>query len=230
MFPKDVGDSRQPSAWRSPRAWLVLVLVCAAGLGLDLTLKTWSFADVATKPVVLDQAEIQKILDNPRYNPIPPHRGVSLLPGNLLDMRLVINRGAVFGIGQNQRIFFVAFTLAALAAAIAVFARWTSRRAVLAHVAIALILAGGLGNLYDRLRYTLVRDFLHMLPGWKLPFGWTWPGGTDEIFPWVFNAADVMLLVGMGLLMLHINSVERRRKLVRASAGGAGAEAAQPQS
>ena len=51
-----------------------------------------------------------------------------------------------------------------------------------------------------------------MLPGYKLPFGWSWPGGSREIFPWVFNTADVMLLLGIGSLMLHIIRAEKRRK------------------
>ncbi|MFQ5932192.1 MAG: hypothetical protein ACE5MM_07275, partial [Nitrospiraceae bacterium] len=68
-----------------------------------------------------------------------------------------------------------------------------------------------------RLKFGFVRDYLHMLPGWKIPFGWRWPGGSDEVFPWVFNAADVMLLLGMGTLMLYMNSLEKRRKADRAA-------------
>ena len=91
----------------------------------------------------------------------------------------------------------------------------------MAHIAVGLILAGGLGNLFDRIVIGVVRDFLHMLPGWPLPFKWKYPatlGGGTEIFPWVFNVADVMLLTGMALLMLHINRVEHRRKVVESAA------------
>ena len=191
-------------AWRSPLAWLVLMGVLASGLSLDLSLKYWSFTRVA-------QTEFRdgQII-------IPSHAPVRVIPG-VLNLHLVKNEGAVFGIGANQRMFFVVFTIGALAAALLVFARWTGRGATLAHVAIGLILAGGLGNLYDRLRFSVVRDFMHMLPGWKLPWGWHWPGGSTEIFPWVFNVADVMLLFGMGMLMLHINRAEKRRKLAIAA-------------
>ncbi len=192
-------------AWRSPRAWVVLLAVIAAGLTTDLGLKQWSFKNVAPQPVVLD-----------RDGRIPYHEPVEVLP-RLLNLHLVKNDGAVFGIGANQRMFFIVFTLGALAAAFVVFGRWTTSGATTAHVAIGLILAGGLGNLYDRLNFGYVRDFLHMLPGWKLPFGWHWPGGSGEVFPWVFNAADVMLLVGMGLLMLYMNNLEKRRKLAQAA-------------
>ena len=195
-------------AWRSPLAWLVLIGVLALGLSLDLSLKYWSFTHVA-------HAEFKDGQLN-----IPPHAPVRIIPG-VLNLHLVKNEGAVFGIGANQRMFFVVFTIGALAAALLVFARWTGRGASLAHVAIGLILAGGLGNLYDRLRFSVVRDFMHMLPGWKLPWGWHWPGGSTEIFPWVFNVADVMLLFGMGMLMLHINRAEKRRKLADAAASQA---------
>ena len=55
------------------------------------------------------------------------------------------------------------------------FGRWTMAGATVAPVALGLILPGGLGNLYDRIHFRFVRDFLHMLPGWNLPFGWHWP-------------------------------------------------------
>ncbi len=194
----------QCRAWRSPLAWLVLMGVLASGLSLDLSLKHWSFTRVA--PTEFRDGQII----------IPSHAPVRVIPG-VLNLHLVKNEGAVFGIGANQRMFFVVFTIGALVAALLVFARWTGRGALLAHVAIGLILAGGLGNLYDRLRFSVVRDFMHMLPGWKLPWGWHWPGSSTEIFPWVFNVADVMLLFGMGMLMLHINRAEKRRKLDNAA-------------
>jgi signal peptidase II len=202
----------------------VLIGVVAAGVGADLGLKHWSFQNVAPQPVVLDREVIRQ---TPGWQ-IPPHDPVAVVP-RVLNLHLVKNDGAVFGIGANQRMFFVVFTVAALAAAILVFGRWTSSRATVAHVALGLILAGGLGNLFDRIKFGFVRDFLHMLPGWNLPFKWHWPGGSSEIFPWVFNAADVMLLLGMGTLMLYMNSLEKRRKEAR-SAQGQASESPQPES
>jgi hypothetical protein len=40
-----------------------------------------------------------------------------------------------------------------------------------------------------------------MTPRWELPFGLRWPGGSPELFPWVFNVADVLLLAGMAILL-----------------------------
>ncbi len=207
MTPATGAPGRAPRrAWRSPLAWIVLMVVCVAGVTGDLGLKAWAFRNVASNPVVFDHDEI-----------IPLHAPLVVIP-RLLNLHLVKNDGAVFGIGPNQRMFFIVFTIAALAAAVAVFGRWTISNATVAHIAIGLIVAGGFGNLYDRVRFGFVRDFLHMLPGWSLPFGLNWPGGNNEVFPWVFNLADVMLLTGMGTLMWYMNSLEKKRKLAAETA------------
>ena len=202
-------DSPQPRrAYTSPVAWATLLGVLLLGLALDLSSKYWSFQSVADVPVVLNR---DQLLADRTFNPIPYHDGIRVLPGRLLDFRLVINRGAVFGLGADQRGFFIVFTLAALVVGLVVFGRFTTSRSRLAHVSLGLILAGGIGNLYDRIVYGVVRDFLHMLPGWHLPFGWRWWGNNPEVFPWIFNVADVMLLSGMVMLMIHINRAEAAR-------------------
>jgi signal peptidase II len=194
-------------------AWVVLLTVITLGLAADLGFKAWSFHNVADDPIVLDTDV------NSRSNEyIPAHPPVVVIP-RVLHLHLVKNEGAVFGIGADRRMFFIVFTFAALIAAFAVFGRWTTANATVAHIAIALIIAGGVGNLYDRVQFGVVRDFLHMMPGWQMPFGWSWPGGNTEIFPWVFNVADVMLLFGMGTLMWHMNAVEKRRKTAGEATG-----------
>ena len=180
---------------------MLLVAITLSGLTLDLATKAWAFRTVAGQPVELPYDEIA---GNPSYR-LPWHQGVRALPGDLLDFRLVLNHGAVFGLGQQRRPVFIAFTAVAVVAAVGVFGWWTTRRARWAHVGIALVLAGGLGNLYDRLAFGAVRDFLHMTPRWNLPFGLRWPGGSAELFPWVFNVADVLLLMGMALLLFTAN-------------------------
>ncbi len=193
---------------RSRIAWVTLFLAFACGLGADLWTKAWAFDHVADQPVVLDRAEI---LGNPNYH-VPWHQPIVLIPGRLLNLNLVVNRGAVFGLGENRRGVFIGFTILAAAAGIFVFARWTSARDHMAHVALGLILSGGIGNLFDRIIYGVVRDFLHLFPGRALPFGLHWPGGNADLFPWVFNIADVLLLTGMGLLMIHLHRSDSKRK------------------
>lgn len=62
----------------------------------------------------------------------------------------------------------------------------TAERAPLSAAAYALVIAGALGNLYDRLRYGYVVDFLDFR---------VWP---------VFNVADISISVGVGLIILSL--------------------------
>lgn len=198
-------------AWRSPRAWVVLLLTFAIGLTADLWSKSWAFRTVAGRPIVL---VYEDVAGNPDYR-LPHHAGVRAIPGNLLDFRLVLNHGAVFGLGQGRGALFIAFTVVAVAAALYIFGRHTRGQNTLAHVGIALVLAGGMGNMYDRITVGAVRDFLYIFPRRQLPWGLHWPGGSHEWFPWVFNLADMELIAGMLLLMLAIHLSERHARQAR---------------
>jgi signal peptidase II len=91
----------------------------------------------------------------------------------------------------------------------------------MSHVGLALVLAGGIGNMVDRVSVGAVRDFLHLFPRRELPFGLRWPGGSDEWFPWVFNVADMELIAGMCLLMLAVHLSDRRAARAKAAEGAA---------
>ncbi len=185
-------------SWKSPRAWLLLLTVLIVGFSVDLMTKVYAFEHVAPVPVVLDR---HHLLANTAWTPVPPHNGVVAIPGRLLSFRLVLNDGAVFGIGSQKRGFFIVFTIIALLIAGWIFAKNTTKNSTIAHIGLGLILGGGLGNLYDRIFIGRVRDFMHMFPDRHLPF--SWPGGSDEWFPWIFNVGDVLLLTGMALLMMY---------------------------
>lgn len=180
-----------------------MLVTVVLGVGVDLWSKSAAFERVAGTPVVIDREAVLAAGPGRLQALIPAHTPVRAVPG-VLDFQLVLNAGAVFGAGQGKRWFFVIFTLAALSFAVALFARWTGRRDGVSHVAIGLIVAGGLGNLYDRLTFACVRDFLHPLPGWRLPFGLTWPSGDRALWPYVSNIADAILLVGIGALMIRM--------------------------
>lgn len=182
-------------AWRSGGAWAVMLAVLALGLATDLGSKWAAFRYMSDRPVVVERENVLSSDDLSWLLPQPPPR-VTIVP-KALDLTLVLNRGAVFGMGAGRRWFFIAFTAGAIVFALWMFGAWTTTRSRMAHVAIGLLLAGGLGNLYDRLVYACVRDFLHPLPGVK------WPGGAD-VWPYVSNIADLWLLVGIGILMGYL--------------------------
>lgn len=199
-------DSRpvHATAWRDGRSWLVLMIVTVLGLVADLASKELAFRHVASIPAEISRDDV--MLGGPLSRLIPPHEPIVVVP-KLLEFTLVLNPGAVFGIGAGKRWFFVAFTAAAIAFAFWMFAKWTTPRDRWAHAAVGLLLAGGLGNLYDRLLYACVRDFIHPLPGMNLPFGWSYPWGSGqaarEIWPYVSNVADLLLIIGIAALVVH---------------------------
>lgn len=199
--------SRPTSPWRSPGAvlWLAATLVIA--LGADLATKWAAFEYLGDAPVTVARedvivvqsagADLSTLLPHP-----PPVRTV--IPG-VLDLTLVLNQGAVFGLGAGKRWYFVGFTIVSVGFGLWMFGAWTRARDHHAHLAIGLLLAGGLGNLYDRLVFACVRDFLHPLPGVTLPFGWRMPmTGSREVWPYVSNVADLWLLVGIALLFAYL--------------------------
>ena len=193
------GNSVGGPAWRSTRAWIFLAVVTAVGLAADLASKSLAFAHVAGDRVSIDRGAV--LASSSLDLLVPRHEPVVVVPG-LLEFTLVLNPGAVFGVGAGQRWFFVGFTVLALGFAGWIFGAWTRARDRWAHGAIGLIVAGGLGNLYDRLQFACVRDFIHPLPGMRLPFGLAWPGGSREVWPYVSNVADLYLLVGIGILLV----------------------------
>lgn len=207
-------------ASRSRGAWITLLLTIVLGLAFDLGTKSWAFKTLADQPFEPDRTEVLKVLkENPDeiMRLVPDHQPTHTV-GGLLDLSIVLNAGAVFGTGQGKRWFFISFTGVALLFALWLFAAWTTSRDRVAHIAIGLVIAGGLGNLYDRIMYACVRDFLHPLPGVRLPFGLHWTHGSNELWPYVSNVADALLLIGIAILMV---------KLWRGEKKPAGAEAAE---
>ena len=200
--PKPIPDkAERPTAkkpaGRSGGALLFFLAVVALTLAADLGLKYWSFANVAGRPVVLTEQVTSDHLGFWSRHPHPP----TVVVPQFLHLRLTTNTGAVFGLGKGNRVGFIAVSLVATALIGWMFAR-SPARAWGMHLALGLILAGALGNLYDRVVYRAVRDMLHMLPDVHLPFGLTWPNGISEVWPWIFNPADVALMAGVGLVLV----------------------------
>lgn len=201
-------------------AWGLFLLVGGGGIAVDLWSKHWAFYD-------LGQGARQVVV-----------------PG-LLEWQTMLNRGALFGIGGGYTTVFLLASVLALVLVGWMFINVPPRRRLL-QIALGAILAGALGNMYDRIfvklvdkpyaaqqrgpvwlektgavngLYTLeeyprgthgirlttaqpepeagfVRDFI------KIPTKW-WGSQTD-IWPWVFNVADMLLVGGVTILAIHL--------------------------
>jgi signal peptidase II len=130
-----------------------------------------------------------------------------LKPGNVIvvipkvfRITHVLNTGAAFSMFESSsspnlvRHLLVGFSIAAVVVVMVLI--WKMGRAVsLTSVALALILGGAIGNLYDRIRYQHVVDFLevHIVH-------YHWPD---------FNVADSAIVVGACLLLLEMLRPQR---------------------
>ena len=214
------GGRDEVPPWRSLRAWGVFLSTILIGFAVDVWSKYYAFANIADGPVVFTREEA---VANTRQLGllIPFHEPVVAIPG-VLEFTLVLNPGAVFGIGAGQRVFFIVATFVAMVFGLVIFAFSTRRKDWTAHTALGLLLAGGLGNLYDRVFYGCVRDFIHPLPRLNLPMGWSWPWGGREVWPYVSNVADLFLLIGIGVLLVHAWRHELKQHRAAKAAGGEG--------
>ncbi len=131
-----------------------------------------------------------------------PSDEYAFLPG-WLHFHFTANQGAVFGIGQGQRTLFILVSIAAIAFLTYLFA--ASGRQRFYQVILGMLLAGVLGNMYDRIVFGYVRDMIYALPGWKWPlwFHNLLPMLPSEVFPWIFNIADTLLCTGVFLMIVY---------------------------
>lgn len=164
---------------RSPLALLLFFGTTVVGVAADLALKSWSVAHLA---------------DAEPWNLIP----------HVLRLTYTENFGAVFGIGQGQRVWFIAVSVAAIIFLTYLFKNSGNRR--IYQFLLGLLLGGVLGNMYDRIFIGHVRDMIYALPGvhWPGFIANLLPASTPhEVFPWVFNIADSLLCVGVFCMIVY---------------------------
>ena len=155
---------------------------------------------VAVSVAVLTADLLTKWLAFDKLDPSVPF---VVIPG-LLNFRRSLNLGAVFGIGQGMGALFVLFTEVASVVLVWVACVYGLSSRLLS-CALALLLGGALGNLWDRLVHGSVRDFIDVYAG-----SHHWP---------TFNVADVAICVGCGLIILHSFGARNVREEGKAPAG-----------
>ena len=113
-------------------------------------------------------------------------QSVNILPC-ILNFTLVFNKGAAFGLFNNQALLFISLSLVAISAIL--YYLWKNNvKDPLLSIALALILGGALGNLADRVCLGYVIDFIDLR---------VWP---------VFNVADSSITIGATILAIKILS------------------------
>lgn len=186
-------------AFRSPIAVIVFIAVASAGLVGDLWSKHAVFESMLSRPGVAQRAEDMLARQG---NMAPAELLHALnLSRPLLDgvqLTLSTNPGVVFGLPMPR--WAVAVATIVTMGLVGYFFATSGRRDWAIHLALAFVLSGALGNLYDRLFSAVaipgtdavirgqVRDFVNC---------------SDLHYPYIFNIADVLLVAGVALLLVH---------------------------
>ncbi len=127
---------------------------------------------------------------------IPLHDSRSII-GDFFQLTSHRNRGAAFGILQNQRWFFIIITLIVVVGILWYMRRTIRENKKLLPVALSLLLGGAIGNFLDRALFGEVVDFLHF----TFQFSFF---GNDIYYEYpIFNIADSAIVTGVGLILLE---------------------------
>ncbi len=154
----------------------------------------WLMVVIAAVVVALDRVTKLWIMAH-----IKPGHGIVLIP-KVFRLTHVLNTGAAFSMFESStspllvRNLLIAFSIVAVVVVVVLI--WKMGRDVtLTAMALSLILGGAVGNLYDRIRYAHVVDFLevHIIR-------YHWPD---------FNVADSAIVVGACLLLLEMLRPQR---------------------
>jgi lipoprotein signal peptidase len=173
----------------SPAALGCFLLTAVIGFSIDQWSKQAAFSKLSDQVQLSPDGEV----------PLVSEHGYRLIPG-WIEFRVTRNPGAVFGIGKGQRVLFVTVSFAAVLFIFYLFA--ASGRQRVYQIILGMLLAGVLGNLYDRLKFGYVRDMINVLTRWP------------HLFPWIFNVADSLLCTGVFLMIVYsfFNGPEKVRQ------------------
>ena len=149
--------------------WLIIVSIIIA----DQASKWWVIAE-------LKEVGTIKIIDG------------------IFHLHYLENRGAAFGILQDQRLFFLVINSLITAAVLIFLYKYTNINQMLMW-ALSLIAGGAIGNIIDRALYGYVIDFFDFQ---------VWP---------VFNIADAAIVIGQVLLIIYLIRSSKKENVGDAS-------------
>lgn len=111
------------------------------------------------------------------------------LINGILEFNYLENRGAAFGVLQNQKYFFVFVALIFIGVIVFVLIKVpTQKKYYSLNILLVMIAAGAVGNMIDRVRYDYVVDFIYLV---------------CIQFP-IFNMADIYVTTSTVILVFQI--------------------------
>jgi signal peptidase II len=206
--PLSAVDKAALKAARNRAKWKLFWIVSVISLVADQATKIWARASLDTYSNNKDPNFVCEI---PKHITDGTCGGVAHeVIGSFWHWRLSMNPGSAFGLfssqGQAGRILLSIVGVAAVAGMLWMLKKARGDQRVL-HWALALVAGGAVGNLIDRIYYGVVTDFILWHwgnnPKGQHRFANEWP---------VFNIADIVLVVGVGLMFIDIQKEGKREK------------------
>ena len=156
--------------------------------------KLWIFLDLLgiCALVALDQytkyLAVIHLKDKPAY----------IIINGVLELNYLENKGAAFGMLQNQKAFFIFVAVVILGVIGYVLLKTPDQKKYrILHVLLSLIAAGAIGNMIDRIRLNYVVDFIYFVL---------------INFP-IFNMADIYVTVSTAALVILLLFVYKENDL-----------------
>lgn len=174
------GSTRSIPDYGRPRpSYVFLMVLSVLTLAADIATKSWAAQRLDGYPGVV---EVWK---------------------SHLTLVLARNRGGAWGLLQTtsenvRRPFFLLVSVAAIAFIMTLYRRLLPRQRAL-RWGLPLVLGGALGNVFDRIRFGQVIDFIDAHIMYK---------GIDRHWP-TFNVADIAICVGVGLMAIDMFTSKR---------------------
>lgn len=144
--------------------------------------------------LILPVVALDRLLKRAAAAALAPSGVKSAIPG-VLSWAYTENSGTAFSMFSDRAPWLLIALTAALIVCVLVYLLTHPDDPALERAGLWLIVGGGLGNLWDRIAYGRVIDFIRL----------------DFVNFAVFNPADVCVCVGAGLAVLSLILGERRR-------------------
>ena len=161
---------------------------------MNLKKKLWILLDIVgiCALVALDQytkyLAVIHLKDKPAF----------IIINGVLELNYLENKGAAFGMLQNQKAFFIFVAVVILGVIGYVLLKTPDQKKYrILHVLLSLIAAGAIGNMIDRIRLNYVVDFIYFVL---------------INFP-IFNVADIYVTVSTAALVILLLFVYKENDL-----------------
>jgi signal peptidase II len=164
-----------------------MIFTCQSAYGGTIGLLYYVIAFVI---LVLDQASKWMIVTHMQLHESRP------VIGQFFQITSHRNRGAAFGILQDQRSFFIIITIVIVIALIWYLNKSIKDKRKLLPLALSFLIGGAIGNFIDRVRFGEVVDFLQFRFQFRF-FG----NDVDYTYP-IFNLADSAIVLGVAFIVI----------------------------